>query len=84
VAANVLSLPPGADAPLEAHERSAWILLAAAGVLVIGKAWNRGTVPDGLRVPYALALAVAVLLAIWTAWLGADLVYRYGVGVGVG
>jgi uncharacterized membrane protein len=41
-------------------------------------------VPDGLRVPYALALAVTVLLAIWTAWLGADLVYRYGVGVGVG
>lgn len=84
VAANVLSIPPEAHATLDAHERNAWILLGAAAVLVIAKAWVRGAVPERLRLPYALALVATVALTIWTAWLGAALVYGHGVGVGVG
>jgi uncharacterized membrane protein len=84
VAANAVAVPAAALETLEAHERNGWILLAAVLALVVWKAWHRGQVPEHQRAPYALGLLVVVALVVWGAWLGGQLVYRYGVGVGVG
>jgi uncharacterized membrane protein len=84
VAANVVTVPEPALETLEAHERNGWILLVAVLALVVLKAAYRGQVPERLRPAYALALVVVVGLVLWSGWLGGQLVYRYGVGVGVG
>ncbi len=84
LAENIVRLSPEAHATLEAHERNGWLVLAAFAGLVIWKAWNRGEVPERVRIPYALALFAGVSLVVWGAVLGGELVYGYGVGVGVG
>jgi len=84
VAENVAVVSAEAHDTLEAHERNAWFLLGAVVALVAWKAWHRGQVPERLRVLYALGLLVTVALVLWGAWLGGELVYGYGVGVGVG
>lgn len=84
VAENIVTVSAQALGTLEAHERNAWILLGTLVALVAAKAWQRGQVPERLRLVYALGLLVTVALVLWGAWLGGRLVYGYGVGVGVG
>jgi len=84
LAANVVTLSAEAYETLEAHERNGWFVLAAFAVLVIWKAWNRGEVPERMRIAYALALVAGVALVVWGAVLGGRLVYGHGVGVGAG
>jgi uncharacterized membrane protein len=82
VAANTVDLPGGAAGTLAAHERQGWILLAALILLQFWKAWYRGNLPQGQRKPYALGLIVVAALLCYAAFLGGQLVYRWGVGVG--
>ena len=84
VAANAVAVPAAALETLEAHERNGWILLGTVLALIVWKAWHRGELPERQRRSYALGLLVVVALVVWGGWLGGQLVYRYGVGVGVG
>lgn len=81
LAANSVPLPGGAHEPLEDHERAGLVLLGVWLLLVLWKAWFRGTLPPRHRVPHAAALLAAGGLTLWVAWLGGHLVYGLGVGV---
>ncbi len=82
LAENTLSPPPAAVATLEAHERVALVLLATFLIALLWKAWDRGRVREELRPFYAAWLLFGVGLTAAAAFLGGELVYLHGLGVG--
>ncbi len=82
LAANTVDLPPSAADLLWAHERNGWLVLGYFFATQFWKAWNRGTLPPGQRRLYAVLLLGGVALVAWSSWLGAEMVYGHGVGVG--
>lgn len=81
VAEFALDVPPAASSLLARHENLGLMLLAVFLGLLLVRAWGRGRVPDGMRVPYAVALLFGVALVVITAYVGGTMVYQYGVGV---
>lgn len=81
LAGNLITLPAGAEALYERHERLGLAVLGAFLGLAIWKAWGRGAVPAGQRAAYAAALVLAAALVVYQAWLGGAMVYGCGVGV---
>jgi uncharacterized membrane protein len=84
VAANSIELPDGAAIALDAHERSAWILLGGLVLLQFWKAWDKGRLTPLQARMYACCLLIAAAWVAYTAFLGGTLVYSHGVGVGQG
>ena len=80
VAEFALDVPPAASTLLARHENVGLMLLAVFLGLLVVRAWGRGSVPDGVRVPYAVALLVGVALVVLTAYVGGTMVYGFGVG----
>ncbi len=72
--------------PLEDHENAGWTLAwLMTGTVAVDLARRRRQIPPKVRQASWLAVAVALLaangLVIYTAHLGASLVYQQGVGV---
>lgn len=84
LAENSITYPPGAGADIDTHERLGLIVLAVFLVALFWKGWDRGRVRASVRPLFALFLLGGVAAVVLTAWLGGDLVYVHGVGVGVG
>ena len=82
IAANTVHVPERAARTLALHELDAWLIAATFGGALFWKGWYGGRVPERHRVPYAALLALGVLLVVWAAFLGGELVYVNGVGVG--
>ena len=84
MAANSLDQPMGAAATLLwQHARNGWILLGMFFGTQFWKAWHRGQIPGPERYLYAVVILAAAGFAVFSAYLGAEMVYRHGVGVGV-
>jgi uncharacterized membrane protein len=81
LAANTVELGDAARPVLDAHERNGIFLLGVFVAALFWKGWNRGEIPRAQRPWYAILLLVGVLLAVYSALLGGDLVYNKGVGV---
>ena len=81
LAANSVPLPADAYADLEDHERAGLILMGGWLLLVLWKAWHRGTLPETQAKPFAAIVMIAVVFTLWVAYLGGHLVYHLGVGV---
>jgi len=81
LAANTVELGDAARPVLDAHERNGIFLLGVFVAALFWKGWNRGEIPRTQRPWYAILLLVGVLLAVYSALLGGDLVYNKGVGV---
>jgi len=58
------------------------ILLAVFLIATFWKGWDRGRVRESNRPLYAVWILCGVALAAVVAWLGGELVYGHGVGVG--
>ncbi len=84
VAANSLDQPLGrAGVLLWTHERNGWIVMGLFFGTQFWKAWNRGELPGAQRPLYAVAVLAAAAFTVFSAYLGAEMVYGYGIGVGV-
>lgn len=81
LAANSLTVADDARRLLDRHESLGLMLFAIALVLVLARAWMRGRVEGGARLPFALGLLVLAGLAGLAAFYGGQLVYVFGVGV---
>jgi uncharacterized membrane protein len=81
LAANTVTLPPGSEAVLEAHERNGLIVLGLLLGSQFWKAWCGGRVPPGADKLYAALVALVVGMTVYGAWLGGTMVYVYGIGV---
>jgi uncharacterized membrane protein len=81
LAANSVVVPEEARGLLWAHERNGWLVLALFGAGVFWKASYRGVLPAGQARAYAVLLLLATLFVLYSAWLGAEMVYGHGVGV---
>lgn len=84
VAANSLALPDTARRALDLHELNGWLVLGVFVGLLFWKGWYRGAVPESQATLYAAALVAGAILVAYSALLGGELVYVYGVGVAVG
>lgn len=82
LAANSTAVAPSALGDLAAHERNGWFVLALAVACLFWKALGRGRIPPRQHAVYALFLLITVLVTLYSAWLGGQLVYLHGVGVG--
>lgn len=80
LAANSLTIEQGVRPLLDAHERNGWFVLAVFAAALFWKGWCRGDVPRGQRWPYALLLLAGVVLTVYSAVLGGEMVYFHGVG----
>ena len=83
LAANTLDIPAAAQATFEAHERNGWIVLALFGLGFFWRALYRGTLPPMQARLHAVYLLLAAAFVLYSGYLGAELVYDHGVGVGV-
>jgi uncharacterized membrane protein len=81
LAQNVVEIPEGAHALVERHERVGLLVLALFLGSQFWKGWVGGRIPDSQRLPYAALLAFGVLLVVYGAFLGGEMVYTHGVGV---
>ena len=84
LAENVLDVPPGATSLLARHEAMGLWILATFLAAQLWRAWFRGALPATQRRLYAAVLLAGVALVVWGAFLGGEMVYRLGVGVGAG
>jgi len=82
VAANSIDVPAPALDDLGRHELGAWLVAAVFAAALIWKGWLRGQLPDTQRLPYVALLVAGVLLVVWTALAGGEMVFVHGVGVG--
>lgn len=76
-----ITIPAGANDAVSLHQR---LGLATFGLFVVSqfwKAWGRGRLAAGQRLPYALVLLVGVVLVVAGAATGGHMVYRLAVGV---
>ncbi len=83
LAANTLDIPAAAKATFDAHERNGWIVLALFGLGFFWKAMYRGELPPTQAKLHAVYSLAAAAFVIYSAYLGAELVYDHAVGVGV-
>lgn len=81
LAQNSVEVPAPAAAVLQRHERLGLTILGVFLVALLWRAWGRGTLPDAQRPLYAGWLLLGVALVAWEAFLGGEMVYRFGVGV---
>jgi uncharacterized membrane protein len=82
LAENSIAHPAGASADIERHERLGMITLALYLVALFWKGWDRGRVRESARPMYAVFVLAAAVLVCVTAWVGGELVYVHGAGVG--
>jgi len=83
LAENSVAHPPGAAPDIARHEIVGLIVLGIFVVALFWKAWDRGRVRESARPVYAFLILAGVLALAVAAWLGGELVYGHGVGVGV-
>jgi uncharacterized membrane protein len=81
LAANTVAVPEGARDLLWAHERNGWLVLGLFVAGLFWKAWNRGVLPAGQQKVYAVLMLLAIAFVLYSAWLGAEMVYGQGIGV---
>ena len=81
LAANSLTVAEDAQHMLDRHESLGLMLLGFCLVLALARAWNRGRIEGGARVPFAFGLLAVAALAALAAFYGGQLVYGLGVGV---
>lgn len=81
LAANSLEIAEDAKPLLDRHESLGLMLLGACLAVALGRAWMRGRIEGGARVPYALGLIAVAGLAAVAAYHGGRLVYVFAVGV---
>lgn len=82
LAENSIVHPPGSSADIERHERLGMITLTVYLVALFWKGWDRGRVRESVRPLYAVYVLAAAMLVCVTSWLGGELVYVHGAGVG--
>jgi len=82
LAINSVALPPGAERIAARHETVGLLVLALFVASQFWKGWVGGRLPDSQRAAHAALLVAGVLLLIYGALLGGELVYAHGVGVG--
>ena len=83
LAANSVDLTPQSEPLVATHENQGLFVLGVFVACQFWKGWYRGEIPAGQRRLYALVLLAGVLLAVYVALLGGELVYLNGVGVKV-
>ena len=83
LAANTVAVPEQARRVFDMHETNGWVVLGLFVALLFWKGWHRGRVSSSQSRLYGLALLLGVALVVFGATLGGELVYVYGVGVGV-
>lgn len=66
---------------IEAHELAAFFLTGLLAILVLWRVSRRGSFPRPGSLGYLVLLLIAAALVIYQANLGAEMVYRHGVGV---
>jgi uncharacterized membrane protein len=66
---------------LDSHEQNGLIVLALLVASQFWKAWCAGSFGETAAKLYATLLVAIVLLTIYGAWLGGQMVYLQGVGV---
>jgi uncharacterized membrane protein len=76
-----ITIPAGAAGSVSLHQRLGLATFALFLVGLFWKAWGRGQLPAGQRLPYALLLLVGVVLVIAGAATGGHMVYRLAVGI---
>lgn len=81
LALNVVTLPPGSEDAMGAHERMGLVLLGTFLTLALWKGWHQGRIPEPQRPLYAVTLLGGVGMVLGAAWLGGVVVYGHGVGV---
>ena len=81
LAANTVDVSDTSVRLIAAHELNAWLVATVFVAAIFWKAWHRGKIPLGQRAPYALLLIASVVLTIYSALLGGEMVYLHGVGV---
>jgi uncharacterized membrane protein len=81
LAANSLTVADDAQRLLDRHESVGLMLFGVALVLLLVRAWMRGRIEEGARLPFALGLLALAGLAGFAAFYGGQLVYVFGVGV---
>ncbi len=84
LAANTAPFDEAARAGLDRHEQVGWLLLALVLAGLMWKGWHRGELPPGQARLYTLLLLAVIGCVVWSAWLGGQMVYSYGVGVVTG
>lgn len=82
VAANTISVPAEAMSTVDAHERNGWILVALVVLAQFWKAWAQGRFEGATRWLYVALLLAILGCTVYSALLGGELVYFWGVGVG--
>jgi uncharacterized membrane protein len=81
-AAGSVVIAPAAAASLDWHKEIAFLNSGLFALLLFWRLGSRGTIPAQHRRLYVVLLFCG-LISIWVgAWLGGELVFRYGLGVG--
>jgi uncharacterized membrane protein len=75
------TFPMGSAGLFESHEQIAFVCTALFTGLLLWRVGNRGEIPSKPRWLYLALMLVAVGAMLMGAWLGGEMVYRYGVGV---
>lgn len=81
LAEQAVEKTPAVAALIESHELAAFLLTGLLAFLVLWRIAKRGTFPRSGSLAYLLLLLIAAALVIYEANLGAEMVYRHGVGV---
>ena len=81
LAANTVDVTNEGRVLLDAHERNGWIVLLLLLGTQFWKAWCGGSLGASWQKLYAALVAAVVLLTLYGAWLGGQMVYVQGVGV---
>jgi uncharacterized membrane protein len=76
------TFPVGSADLFQSHEQIAFLCTALFTGLLLWRVGNRGEIPLKTRWIYLVLMLVAVGAMLMGAWLGGEMVYRYGVGVG--
>lgn len=83
LAVHLVSIPYAAGSTFESHQEMAFVVSALSALLLLWRISCRTIIPTKMRVLF-VGLMVLMVVLMWVgAWFGGELVYSFGVGVGV-
>lgn len=74
-------IAPPALETFERHEQLAFLTSSLFALLLLWRIAARGKVPSNARRLYVFLLAIGLGALLATAWLGGELVFRFGTGI---